>query len=197
MMQFINYISVIAIPFTIFFIITYGLSEKLKVFDIFIQGCTEGINIVIKIFPTLVALFLSISALRNSGIIDMISKIIAPLLNLFSIPLEIFPLILVRPISGSGATAVAVDIMQRYGVDTLLRYDSFLYYGSYRNHSIHNRNLYRFSKNKKDKIFTCISSYSRCRRNAFFYNFLSNFVVKFFLTFVYFCCIMFTEFGSN
>jgi len=35
-MQFINYISIIAIPFTIFYIVTYGFSEKIKVFDSFL-----------------------------------------------------------------------------------------------------------------------------------------------------------------
>ena len=37
-MQFINYISIIAVPFIIFIIILYGVLEKKKVFDIFIEN---------------------------------------------------------------------------------------------------------------------------------------------------------------
>ena len=105
-MNFVNYISIIAVPFVIFFIILYGLSEKIKVFDTFIDGCKEGINTVIKIFPTLIALFLAISALRNSGILDLISNILSPILKALTIPSEILPLILIRPISGSGTKHV-------------------------------------------------------------------------------------------
>ena len=120
-MSFINYISTIAIPFTIFFIIIYGLLEKIQVFDVFLDGCKDGISTVLQIFPTLVGLFLCINALRSSGILDSLSNALSPLLSIFSIPSEILPLIIIRPISGSGATAVAIDIMKTYGVDTLVR----------------------------------------------------------------------------
>jgi len=80
-LNIINYISMIAIPFIIFFIISYGLSEKVKVFDSFLVGSKEGIDTVIKIFPTLVGLFLAISALRNSGILDLLASFLSPLLN--------------------------------------------------------------------------------------------------------------------
>ncbi len=130
-MDLINYISIIAVPFVIFFIVSYGFLEKIKVFDSFLEGAKEGIDTVIKIFPTLVALFLAISALRNSGILDFIGNLFEPILKLFKIPAEILPLILVRPISGSASTAVALDIMKNYGVDSLIRIYCFYYYGFY------------------------------------------------------------------
>ena len=49
----------------------------------------NGIETVIKIFPTLIALFLAVSALRNSGILDFIQNLISPILNLAKIPSEI------------------------------------------------------------------------------------------------------------
>ena len=130
-MNFINYISIIAVPFVIFYIVFYGLSERIKVFDVFLDGCKEGTYTVVRIFPTLVALFLAISALRNSGILDLISNILSPLLNICKIPSELLPLILIRPISGSGATAVAMDIMKTYGVDTIIRFNCLYDYGFY------------------------------------------------------------------
>ncbi len=86
---------------------------------------------VIKIFPTLIALFLAISALRCSGILDFIQSIFTPVLTLFKIPAEVFPLMLIRPISGSASTAVALDIMKNYGVDSIIRLYCFYYYGFY------------------------------------------------------------------
>ena len=195
-MNFINYISFIAVPFVIFFIIAYGLTEKIKVFDTFLEGCIEGLQTIVKIFPTLIALFLAINALRNSGIFDLISNILSPFLSFFTIPSEILPLILIRPISGSGATAVAMDIMQNYGVDTFLRDGFFVHYGFNRNNSIYNSHLYKFCKSKKNQICFNCCTYCRCSWYAYFHYFLSNFVVNFFLTFVNIYNIMFTEIGS-
>ena len=119
-MTLINYISNIAVPATILIIIVYGLIEKQPVFDVFLDGAKEGLQIVVNIFPTLLGLFLSINVLRASGVIDAITKIALPLLNLLKIPSEILPLAILRPISGSASTAVATDIMTKYGVDSLI-----------------------------------------------------------------------------
>lgn len=119
-MDFINYISNIAVPATILLIIVYGLIEKQQVFDVFLEGAKEGLEIVFNIFPTLLGLFLSINVLRASGIIDAFTNILLPLLNLLKVPSEILPLALLRPISGSASMAVATDIMTKYGVDSLI-----------------------------------------------------------------------------
>ena len=119
-MGLINYISIIAVPATILIIIVYGLIEKEQVFDIFLEGAKEGIQIVINIFPTLLGLFLSISILRASGIIDAITTFSLPILNLLKMPSEILPLAILRPISGNASMAIATDIMTNFGVDSLI-----------------------------------------------------------------------------
>ena len=118
MLKLINYISNIAVPFTIFIIVVYGLIEKNKVFDSFLEGAKEGIGIVFSIFPTLIGLFVAIGALRSSGIIDLIIKIISPVTNFIGFPKEIMPLAILRPISGSASLAIGTDIMKTYGVDS-------------------------------------------------------------------------------
>ena len=117
-MNLINYISSAIIPIIILLIVAFGLIEKIKVFDVFLKGAKEGLNVVLKIFPTLVGLFVSIGALRNSGILDFIFNIIKPIIIILKIPSEIMPLALLRPISGSASIAVATDIMSKYGVDS-------------------------------------------------------------------------------
>lgn len=119
-MQVINYISSAAIPTVILIILLYGVAEKNKVYDTFLEGAKDEIEIVFKLFPTLVGIFLAVGALRKSGIIDLIIKLISPITNLLKIPNQILPLAMLRPISGSASMAVAVDIMQKYGVDTTI-----------------------------------------------------------------------------
>lgn len=107
-------------PMVILFIIIYGVREKNKVFDSFLDGAKEGIKTTLSILPTLVGLFFAIGALRSSGVLDLITKIVSPLLNILNFPSELVPLSLLRPISGSGSIAVATDLMKNLGVDTLI-----------------------------------------------------------------------------
>ncbi len=117
-MKIIEYFSNIAMPLMIIIIVSYGIIERKKIFDIFLDGAKEGISVVFNIFPTLVGLFVAIGALRSSGIIDLISNFLTPILNLVNFPTEILPLALIRPISGSSSIAVATDIMNKFGVDS-------------------------------------------------------------------------------
>lgn len=119
-MQIVNFLSNLAMPLIILLIVTYGFLEKNKVFDDFLEGAKEGIEIVFSILPTLVGLFVAIGALRNSGILDIIIRFITPVLNVIQFPSEIMPLAMLRPISGSGSIAVATDIMKNYGVDNTI-----------------------------------------------------------------------------
>lgn len=117
-MKFIDFFSNLAMPFMIIIIILYGVIERKKVFDIFLDGAKDGISVVFNIFPTLVGLFVAIGALRSSGVIDMIIGFLTPIFNLLNFPTEILPLALIRPVSGSASIAVATDIMNTFGVDT-------------------------------------------------------------------------------
>ena len=119
-MVLINYISNLTIPLLILIILVYGIKEKLNVFDLFLKGAIEGLEITIKILPTLVGLFFAIGMLRSSNFLELISNMLKPITNIINMPKEIVPLALIRPISGSGAIAVATDIIQRNGVDSFV-----------------------------------------------------------------------------
>lgn len=117
-MKFIHYISISAVPIVVFIILLQGLIEKKKVFDIFLNGAKDGFEMAIKLFPTLVGIFLSIGALSSSGILDFFIAKLTPVLQFLHIPAEIMPLALLRPISGSGSIAIGTELMKKYGVDS-------------------------------------------------------------------------------
>ena len=119
-MEFINYISNIAVPLFILIILLFGIFEKKNVFDVFLKGAKDGVGIVVKIFPTLIGLFLAIGALSSSGILDFIAELLKPILNVIKFPPEIIPLSILRPISGSGSIAIATEIMKKFGVDSFI-----------------------------------------------------------------------------
>ena len=107
-------------PMIILIIVIYGIKERKDVFDLFLEGAKEGIKITLNIFPTLIGLFIAIGALRSSGILDLINNIAGTFLNMISFPIELMPLAILRPISGSSSIAIATDIMKNYGVDSKL-----------------------------------------------------------------------------
>ena len=98
-MNFVLYLSNLAIPFVILMILICGSIETKNLFDIFLNGAKEGTKIVCKIFPTLIGLFVAIGLLRSSGILDCIIKLINPIISFLGLPKEVMPLAILRPIS--------------------------------------------------------------------------------------------------
>jgi len=129
-MNVFKYLSTLAVPMIILIIVIYGCIEKQKVYDAFLDGAKEGIEIVFKIFPTLIGIFIAVGALRSSGILDLITGAISPVIALFHIPKEIMPLVMIKPISGSASIAVATDILQKYGVDSKIGFITSTIMGS-------------------------------------------------------------------
>lgn len=119
-MKLMSFISNLAMPLIILIVVIYGIFQKNKIFDDFLDGAKEGLEIVLSIFPTLVGLFVAIGALRSSGILNIIINFLLPILNIIHFPTEVMPLAILRPISGSSSIAIATDIMKNYGVDSNL-----------------------------------------------------------------------------
>lgn len=119
-MKIIKFLSSVAMPMVILLIVMYGVKEKNKVFDTFLDGAKEGIKTTLSILPTLIGLFLAIGALRSSGVLELIINIASPVFDILKFPSELIPLSILRPISGSGSIAVATDIMKNCGVDSLI-----------------------------------------------------------------------------
>ena len=196
-MKFINYLSSSAIPIIIAIIIIYGLLEKNKVYDTFLEGAKEGMEIVVKLFPTLIGIFIAVGALRSSGILDFLIEFISPITNTFHIPSEIMPLALIRPISGSASTAVATDIMTKFGVDSNIGLIASTIMGSTET-TFYTIAIYTSCVGiKKIRFVLAAALIGDLVRNDCFCSNLGIFVVNFFLTNRRYRCIMYTEFISR
>lgn len=117
-MKWIQFFSRSSVIFIVGFVIIYAILEKKNVFEIFMKGVVEGEKLVVSLFPTWLGLFVAVGMLKASGIIDfLVEKLYLIFKNIF-IYKEILPLILLRPISGSTATAMGIEIMKNCGVDS-------------------------------------------------------------------------------
>ena len=84
------------------------------------RGAKDGLQVTLRILPPLIGLLSSIYMLRASGALDTITitHLLAPLFSLVGLPPETAPLVMIRPISGSGALAVGSDLIRTYGPDS-------------------------------------------------------------------------------
>ena len=83
-----------------------GVLTGTAVFSALTDGARDGLKTVMRIFPALVALLTAVSMLRASGALEALTRLCAPVLAWLGIPPETAMLLLVRPISGSGALAM-------------------------------------------------------------------------------------------
>lgn len=116
----VKYISNMIIPLVILGILLYGKKKKVNMYDVFATGAKESINTAFSVFPYLITMLIAIGIFRSSGLLDFIITLLAPLLNFLKIPKEVLPLGLMRPISGSGSTAILSDILINYHPDTFI-----------------------------------------------------------------------------
>lgn len=118
------------IPILVLVIPFYGIIKNVKVYEGFVDGAKEGISVVIKIFPALVAMLVAIGVLRASGALDLLGKFLMPFTNKIGMPQELVPLALIRPFSGSGALGIATEIIKTHGADSLIGKMASAMYGS-------------------------------------------------------------------
>ncbi len=104
----------------------YAWVKGVPVYETFVKGAEEGLQVVINTLPYLVAIFVGISCFRGSGALDLVSRYMGRLLKPLGIPSEVLPIIVTRPISGSGS--LGVTILQ--GATDTSFYVVTIYFGS-------------------------------------------------------------------
>jgi spore maturation protein B len=117
-MKFLVYISDYMLPFVVFYIVGRGLLERVNVYDAFVEGAKQGLKTVVQIVPTLVGLMVAIGILRASGALDFVAKLAGPLAEVFRLPSELLPLILIKMFSSSAATSLLLDLYKQFGPDS-------------------------------------------------------------------------------
>lgn len=113
-------ISNILIPLLVLGVVLYGIIKKVDVYDVFIEGAKEGINIGVSIFPYMLGMILGINILLKSNFLDVIFNFLKPLFDFIDIPIDILPMALLRPVSGSAALSILNNILTNFGPDSFI-----------------------------------------------------------------------------
>lgn len=99
-------------------VVIFGLVKRVPVFDIFLKGAKEGMLLLYNIAPTIMGLVFAVDLLRSSGAINVICNFVEPAEDFLGFPKEIVPMVLLRPVSGSGSTALLTSLYQDCGPDS-------------------------------------------------------------------------------
>ena len=128
--DFIRTVSTWAIPFFLAVIPLYGAFRKVKVYESFVEGAKGGVQTAVRIIPYLVAMLVAVGMLRAAGAIDMMADALAPVLGRLRFPVEILPLAIMRPLSGSGSLGIVTELVSVHGPDSFIGRLAASAYGS-------------------------------------------------------------------
>ena len=94
--------------------------KKVKVYDSFVEGAKKSVPLILSIFPYIATIVMLSTLLEASGLNDLLIGWLSPIFSFFGVPSEIAPLILIKPMSGSGSIAMLAEILEKYGVDSYI-----------------------------------------------------------------------------
>lgn len=111
-----NYI----IPLIIIFIIGYGLVKKVDIYNTFLDGAKEGLVTTFNITGSIVAMMFAIKIFLSSGFIEGLLGNFQNFFNMLNLPIQIVPMALLRPVSGTASLAILSEILVTHGPDSFL-----------------------------------------------------------------------------
>ena len=109
-------ISKIIIPLITLIVIIYALYKKVDIYQEFLNGVKEGLELSLNIFPSMFAMIISVTVLVKSNIITDLSNLI----NITIFPKEIIPIAILRPLSSSSSLMILNSILSKYGPDSII-----------------------------------------------------------------------------
>ncbi len=108
------------LPILILLIIVYATANRVNCYNSFVLGAKSSLPTVVGILPYLMAMFVMVSLLRASGLGTLLASWLAVPFGYIGIPAELAELVILRPFSGSGSTALLTEIYTQYGTDSYI-----------------------------------------------------------------------------
>lgn len=108
------------VPLLLLAVPLYGAAKRVPVFAAFVRGAEDGMRLTFRLAPYLLGLLFAIGLFRDTGAMAAATAWLVPVLGPAGLPPEVAPLVLIRPISGSGALALATSLLQDHGPDSAI-----------------------------------------------------------------------------
>ncbi len=123
-------ISALAIPIILIVTVLWGLTYGVPVYEEMVEGAKEGFGVATRIMPFLVVMLTGLTIFRESGAMLFLEYALRPVLDLIQMPVELLPLAMMRPLSGSGSSGILNEIILNPSSSDFLRYTAATMFGS-------------------------------------------------------------------
>jgi spore maturation protein SpmA len=123
-------ISRLSIPLMLSALPLYAALRRVKVYEEFVDGAKEGFDVAIRIIPYLVAILVAIGMFRAAGGIQLLSDALSPIMRTIGFPPDLLPLVIMRPLSGSGTLGIFTELVKQLGPDSLITRTGGTIFGS-------------------------------------------------------------------
>lgn len=120
----------LVIPALFLSLFAYALVRKVRLYDCFTEGVKEAVPLILSLFPYLAAILMLSELFETSGLSAYLTGALAPALRFLGIPPELAKLVLMKPFSGSGSTALLSELLNTYGADGYIARCACVLYGS-------------------------------------------------------------------
>lgn len=107
-------------PLLVASLLLVGVAGRVRLYESAIAGAREGLEVVVRITPYLVAILVAVGMFRASGALGLLIGVLDPFTSAIGIPAEVLPMALLRPLSGNGAFGVMAEILQTHGPDSFV-----------------------------------------------------------------------------
>ncbi len=128
--RIIDSISKLSIPMLLSLFPLYAALRRVRVYEEFVDGAKEGFEVALRIIPYLVAILVAIGMFRAAGGIEMLNRLLAPAMLAIGFPPDLLPLVIMRPLSGSGTLGVFRELVNTLGPDSLVARTAGTIFGS-------------------------------------------------------------------
>jgi len=127
--RLVNQLSTEVLPWLIMLFPLYATLRRIPVYDQFVEGGKEAVQVILRILPYLVGMLVAVGMFSAAGGMDLIKIVLAPVTGLVGFPADLVPMAVIRPFSSAAAQGLLADLIQKHGPDDLVTLMAATFYG--------------------------------------------------------------------
>lgn len=111
-------LSDLLLPAAVGAVVLRGVWRRVDVYDAFLDGAGRGFRAAVPLLPALCGMLLMLRLMEASGLMTLLTRVMTPLTSLLRLPKETAPLLLLRPLTGSGSLSALAQVLADCGPDS-------------------------------------------------------------------------------
>jgi spore maturation protein SpmA/spore maturation protein SpmB len=127
--RLVGSLSMLMLPWLILLFPLYAALRRIAVYDEFVEGARESLQVLRRILPYLVGMLAAVGMFSAAGGMHLITWILHPLTDLVGFPSQLVPMAVIRPFSSAAAQGLLIDLIRTNGPDNIIALTAATFYG--------------------------------------------------------------------